>query len=97
MAYRSLSSIWLSSLVKIGRLSVPSHYLSAFLTRSRLSVGAELSDMENENDQATRIIAREREVNLLLTCLYLFVEVARRRERVDRSDTVLRDAIGKGH
>jgi hypothetical protein len=56
----------------------------------------DFNEIESESDQATRLIAREREANLLLTCFYLFVEVARRKEHADRSDTSLLDGIGKG-
>ena len=46
----------------------------------------------NEQEQAALIIAREREANLILTCMYFMVEVARREER---TDITLRDAISK--
>ncbi|KAL1970278.1 hypothetical protein VTN77DRAFT_5438 [Rasamsonia byssochlamydoides] len=49
--------------------------------------------LENENDHATLIMAREREANLILTCLYFVVEVARRQESFDKAQVVLRDAV----
>lgn len=54
-------------------------------------------EVDNENDHAAQIMAREREANLILTCLYFVVEVARRLESFDKPQVALRDAVGKNN
>lgn len=52
-------------------------------------------DVNNEQQHATYLIARERESNLILTCMYFVIEVARRQEALDRTNVKLRNAISE--
>jgi hypothetical protein len=50
----------------------------------------DLGGTEQGNTNSTHLTAREREANLVLTCLYFIVEVARRQEVFDREHAFLR-------
>lgn len=49
----------------------------------------------NENGTTAYVATRDREINLILTCLYIIVEVARREEKLEYSSLELRDAFGR--
>lgn len=49
----------------------------------------------NENGTTAYAVARNKEANLLLTCLYIIVEVARREEKLEYPNLELRDAFGR--
>ncbi|GAD91534.1 pheromone-dependent cell cycle arrest protein Far11, putative [Paecilomyces variotii No. 5] len=57
------------------------------------TIGVELNDVDNENSTSAYFAAQEREANLVLTALYLVVEVGRRLETSNPQQTALRNAI----
>ena len=57
--------------------------------------GHDLGETEQGNIHSTHPTAREREANLVLTCLYFIVEVARRQEVFDREHAFLRASFGE--
>ncbi|KAL4872084.1 hypothetical protein BDV12DRAFT_6144 [Aspergillus spectabilis] len=61
--------------------------------KSRVSAPSELNSTTSDNASPALITAAEREANLVLTALYIAVEVARIQEAQDRRQTPLKDAI----
>lgn len=57
------------------------------------TAGVDLNDVDNENSTSAYLAAQEREANLVLTALYLVVEVGRRLEISSPPQTSLRDAV----
>lgn len=68
-------------------------YMKSIYDKETSPLETDPVDLENEKEHATYLIAREREANLILTCMYFVVEVARRQEAIDKTDVKLRDAI----
>ncbi|KAH8695124.1 transmembrane hyphal anastomosis protein Ham2/Far11 [Talaromyces proteolyticus] len=68
-------------------------YMRVVYDKERSLVDTESIDLDNEKEHAAYLIAREREANLILTCLYFAVEVARRLESLDRQNVDLRNSI----
>lgn len=48
---------------------------------------------ENENSSAAYFATRDREVNLILTSLYVVIEVARRQEAMGQGESSLKKEI----
>ena len=55
----------------------------------------DLKMLENENGSAAYFATRDREVNLILTSLYMVIEVARRQEAIGQQEANLKKEIGK--
>jgi hypothetical protein len=68
-------------------------YMKIVYDKERNMADAECIDLDNEKEHAAFLIAREREANLILTCLYFAVEVARRLESLNKDNVQLRDTI----
>ncbi|KAF3490634.1 HAM-2 [Arthroderma uncinatum] len=68
-------------------------YLRRFFDKDQAFTQEDLKVFANENGTTAYIATRDREVNLLLTCLYTVIEVARREEKQDSPNLKLRDAI----
>lgn len=68
-------------------------YLARVFEKQTSSVGADSDGPEAEDTNPASIAAYEREANLILTALYLVVEVGRRQEAQDPDQTPVRDAL----
>ncbi|KAL2007355.1 hypothetical protein VTN00DRAFT_8793 [Thermoascus crustaceus] len=68
-------------------------YLRRVFDKDQNPLGFDLNNIEAENSNSAYFAAQEREANLILTALYLIVEVGRRQESSYPQNTSLRDAV----
>ncbi|EGE07477.1 pheromone-dependent cell cycle arrest protein Far11 [Trichophyton equinum CBS 127.97] len=68
-------------------------YLQRFFNKDQALVQEDMKAFANENGTTAYVATRDREINLILTCLYIIVEVARREEKLEYSSLELRDAF----
>lgn len=61
--------------------------------RLRTPTSVDLKDFEDENGTAAYTAAKDREINLVLTALYLAIELARRLGSSAYPNSVLKDEI----
>ncbi|KAL4884047.1 hypothetical protein BJY04DRAFT_183844 [Aspergillus karnatakaensis] len=94
---RSLQISWMETNTKLvqecsGLQSLYGCLLRTF-EKSRVSAPSELNATTPESTNPALLAAAEREANLVLTAVYMIVEVALRQEAQDRNHTPLKDAI----
>ncbi|OKL62634.1 hypothetical protein UA08_01385 [Talaromyces atroroseus] len=68
-------------------------YMRSVYDKEASSLDSDSVDLDDEKEHATYLIAREREANLILTCMYFVIEVARRLEAQHKANVGLRHAI----
>lgn len=68
-------------------------YMRSVYDKEASSLNSGSITLESEIEREHNLVAREREANLILTCMYFIVEVARRLEALDKADVRIRDAI----
>lgn len=68
-------------------------YLRRVFDKDQNALGFDLNNVEAENSNSAYFAAQEREANLILTALYLVVEIGRRQESSYPQNTSLRDAV----
>lgn len=94
---KSLQIRWIESSVSLlqecSGIGTLLGYMCRAFEKHRTSTGAESEGAEPENTNPAYIAAYEREANLILTALYLIVEVGRRQEAQDPEQTPVRDAL----
>lgn len=95
--FKSLQIRWIESSVSLlqecSGIGILLEYICRVFEKHRTSTGAESDGAEPENANPAYIAAYEREANLILTALYLVVEVGRRQEAQDPEQTPVRDAL----
>ncbi|KAM5475188.1 Factor arrest protein 11 [Microsporum audouinii] len=69
------------------------NYLRRFFDKDQPFMQDDMKAFTNENGTTAYAVARNKEANLLLTCLYIIVEVARREEKLEYPNLELRDAF----
>lgn len=95
--FKSLQIRWIENNVSLlqdcSGIGTLLEYLSRVFEKQTSSVGADSDGPEAEDANPASIAAYEREANLILTALYLVVEVGRRQEAQDPNQTPVRDAL----
>lgn len=95
--FKSLQIRWIENNVSLlqdcSGIGALLEYLSRVFEKQTSSVGADSDGPDAEDANPASIAAYEREANLILTALYLVVEVGRRQEAQDPDQTPVRDAL----
>lgn len=95
--FKSLQIKWIENNVRLVQecsgITALYEYMRRVFDKDQNSLGFTLNDAETENNNSAYTAAQEREANLILTALYLVVEVARRQESSYPQNTSLRDAV----
>lgn len=95
--FKSLQIQWIETSVNLiqecSGIEILLGYFARVFEKQRTPSSSDSEGAESENINPASLAAYEREANLVLTALYLIIEVGRRQEAQDPQQTPVRDAL----